>query len=43
MNLATDTGQMKKEITGWKKKKKKISMGKIHMFKIYSYKLGTLL
>lgn len=23
MNLATDTGQMKKEITGWKKKKKK--------------------
>lgn len=21
MNLATDTGQMKKEITGWKKKK----------------------
>lgn len=22
MNLATDTGQMKKEITGWKKKKK---------------------
>lgn len=42
MNLATDTGQMKKEITGWKKKKK-ISMGKIHMFKIYSYKLGTLL
>lgn len=28
MNLATDTGQMKKEITGWKKKKKKNLNGK---------------
>lgn len=31
MNLATDTGQMKKEITGWKKKKKNLNGKDTHV------------